>query len=135
MRFRVTSISSAECGTQLGEVTVRLEDFLNALLSDGDFGPAPEVFMLTIVAVDDDASENFLMTPRDKLARNNSSLSLAVPVAPSVIAAAGFSDAVMLVSQHIRKRLLVLPKRVPKGFDCERCFAAISAALAAYVPA
>lgn len=134
MRFRVTSISSAECGTQLGKVTVRLEDFLNAILSDGNFGSAPEVFMLTIVAVDDDASENLLMTPRDKLSRDNSILSLAVPVAPSVIAAADFSDAMTLVSQHLRVRLLDRPNRVPKGFDFERCVAAISTALAAYVP-
>ena len=134
MRFRVTSISTEQCGAKLCDVTNRLEDLLNATVADGEFGAEPDVFMLTVVAVDDDESENLRHTPRDKLARDNSYLSLAASMSPSVIASADFPDALKMVSMQIREKLLMRPKRLPKGFDFERCSASVSAALGAYVP-
>ena len=134
MRFRVTSISIEQCGAQLCDVTNRLEDLLNATVADGVFGGEPDVFMLTVVAVDDDESENLRQTPRDKLALDNSYLSLAVSMSPSVIAAADYPDELRMVSMQLREKLSGRPKRLPKGFDFERCSSSVSAALGVYVP-
>ncbi|MDB5928640.1 MAG: hypothetical protein JWR60_347 [Polaromonas sp.] len=142
MRFHVTSISCEACAGQLRQIAVKLQDWLNATVADGEFGAAPDQFLLMLVAVDDDPAENQRWArPHDKLgyyqhpvtAMRTSCLSLAISMSPSSIATQEGLAALSIVSMTVRRKILIRPKRLPTGFEHGRCFSAMSAALGAYV--
>ena len=133
MKFRIASITDAEIGSRVSEATAHIEDWLNASLSDGDFGRAPEQFAIFVVAVDDDLEENERWAlPRDSLGRT--CLSRGVAISPARFEAGSVGEWAGVIASAIREKLATRPKRVPKGFEYERCAAAVSAALSAYVP-
>jgi hypothetical protein len=142
MKFRVTSVADGSCGSKINEVTVKLEDWLNAAISDRDFGSTLDQFMIVVVAVDDDPTENSRFdAPWNKLfttqhpfnGQKVRSLSISVPVQPSYAAGAPFVELLNHVSSATQRRLLQRPKRVPSGFNFAKASGAISAALDAFV--
>ena len=58
MRIRVTSVNSEDTGPLLREVTVKLEDWLTAALSDGEYSSAPDQLAFVIVSAFDEPEEN-----------------------------------------------------------------------------
>lgn len=58
MRFRVTSVTDEEVAALLRDVTVCLEDTLNNLLGDRDFGNSIDQLTLVVVSVYDDEAGN-----------------------------------------------------------------------------
>jgi hypothetical protein len=142
VRFRVTSVASAEVGELVNDVTLKLEHWLNAAVADGDFGKGLDQFTFFVVSAFDELDTNEQWAEaRNKLGsfKNPSSgesmrtLSVAVPVPPADMMALSLEEAIQLVCTLLRAKIAVRPKRVPKGFEYERCAAAISAALTAYV--
>lgn len=142
MRFRVTSVACSEAGTALNDVTVRVEDWLNASLGDGDFGMEVDQITVVAISVDDDPSEN----SRWEKAHNKtgrfkhpitgervSHISVAVAIPPAKVLACEPTELLLLFCVAATNRLSVRPVRVPKGFDYARCSSAISKALAVYV--
>jgi hypothetical protein len=143
MRFRVTSITSEQSGDAIAAVTVTLEKWLNGALADGAFGGTLEQLTFVVVSVDDDVLENERwVKTHEKLATHHHPitgettryLSLAVQLAPSLVANSQYRILLAEVSQRAIERLSVRPKRVPRGFDFARCAAAVSATLSVYAP-
>jgi hypothetical protein len=144
VQFRVTSVTSAEVGELVSEVTVKLEDWLNASLADGEFGEGLDQFTLFVVSAFDEPEANERWAEvRNKLGSFRSpasgelvrSMSMAVAIPPADMMALSLEGAMQLVSVMLRAKLAVRPKRVPKNFEYERCAAALSAALSPYVTA
>jgi hypothetical protein len=134
VRFRVTSITDPEVGPRVAEATTHIEDWLNATLADGNFGRAPEQLTFFVVAVYDDPEENERWArPRESLGRTY--LSRGISISPSKFGGGSVAEWAGIVAGAIREKLAIRPKRVPKGFEYERCAAAISAALNVYGPA
>jgi hypothetical protein len=142
MRFRVTSVASSETGALLRDVTVRVEDWLNASLGDGNFGIGVDQFTIVAISVDDDPNENSRWTKaHDKTGRfkhpitgeSVSHISVAVTMPPAKVIASAPIDLLALFCNSSIHRLETRPARVPQGFDYERCSTAISKALAVYV--
>ena len=144
MQFRVTSVTSTEVGELVNDVTVKLEDWLNAALADGDFGGGLDQFTFFVVSAYDepDVNEHWAEV-RNKLGsfkdsasgQSVRSLSMAVAIPPADIMALSLGEAMQLVCARLRAKLAVRPKRMPKGFEYERCATAISAALSSYATA
>ena len=142
MRFRVTSVASEGAGHLLNEATVRIEDWLNACLADGNFGDGVDQFMIVAVSVDDDDNENARWSQaHDTTGKRKNQftgesvrfISSAVPLPYSSVTSMAKADLLSHLCVGIIERLKVRPKRVPKGFDYSRCSAAVSKALAVYV--
>ncbi len=140
MRFKITS-HVGDVNHNLFTVMSTLQEWLNAALSDGDFGDGIEQFTFIIVSVVDDISEN------EKWAKTHNRLgrykdhftselvryiSISVELSPSSIASTELNNLYYLVSNAITNRLLSRPKRLPKNFDFTRCANAITATLAVY---
>lgn len=128
----------------MADVTTRLEDWLNASLSDGEFGGDLEQFTVFVVSAFDEAGENERWAAaRDKLGSHKSpitgqsvkTLSVGLSIPPAELGAVDLQKGLNIVALALREKLRSRPKRVPKGFEYERCASAISAALAAYVTA
>lgn len=141
MRFRVTSVAGTESGRLLNDATVRLEDWLNTSLSDGNFGNGVDQFVIVAVSVDDPAEENARWAnPHDKTGRYKNKftgesvrfISSAVLLPPSQVISKTQATLLPYFCRAIVERLGTPPKRVPKGFDYARCSNAISVALEVY---
>ncbi len=124
------------------DVTVRVEDWLNASLGDGDFGGKVDQITIIVIAVDDDASENSLWEKaNNKVGRFKnpftgervSHISAAIAISPAKVLACEPTELLSVFCVSATNRLSVRPPRIPKGFDYERFHIAISKALAVYV--
>jgi hypothetical protein len=144
VRFRVTSVTSAEIGELVNDVTVKLEDWLNAALADGEFGNGLDQFTFFVVSAFEERDTNELWAEaRNKLGsikdpvsgKSVRILSIAVAIPPVDMMGLSLAGAMQLVCTLLRAKVAVRPKRVPRGFEYERCAAAISAALSPYVTA
>ena len=129
---------------QVGEATTKVEDWLNASLLDGDFGEELGQLTFFIVSVYDEPEKNQAWaSARDKLESFKHpldgsavrSLSFGVPIPPDQFRKGAVADWAAIISSAVREKLRVRPKRVAKGFQYERCAAAISASLSAFDPA
>lgn len=141
MRFRVTSVTDEEVSTLLRDVTVRLEDILNSLLGDGDFGDAIDQLTLVVVSVDDDEVENSkwlkahnrLGSYKDFVTSEPKKyLSLGVSIAPSQLLKLEEQQGLSLVSKEFTYKLGVRPARLPRGLDFQRLSSAVQATLQVY---
>lgn len=141
MRFRVTSVTDEEVAPLLRDVTVRLEDTLNNLLGDGDFGDSIDQLTLVVVSVDDDEAENSkwlkahnrLGSYKDFVTSEpRKYLSIGVPVAPSQLLELGKQQGLSLVSKAFASKLAVRPARLPRGLDFPRLSSAVQATLQIY---
>ena len=144
MKFRVTSVTDTDSGTLLSGATVTMEDWLNASLGDGNFGDGVDQFVVVAVAVDDDPEENCRWAKsHDKSGKYKNPvsgegvryISSAVLLPPSKVQELGQQSILPFLCAATIRRLASRPKRVPKGFDYERCSKAVSLALQAYVQA
>jgi hypothetical protein len=142
MRFRVTSVVSEDTGALLNEVTVRVEDWLNASLGDGNFGDSVDQFTIVAISVDDNAEENLRWAKtHNKTGKYKNPftgehvrfISSAVLLAPSTVIPKAPAALLSYFCASTIERLESRPERVPKGFDYERCRAAVSKALKVYV--
>jgi len=141
MKFRVTSVADESCGTKINDVTFKLEDWLNAVVADADFGASLDQFMIVVVAVDDDPDTNGSFAgPWNKLSNilnpftglKIKSLSLSVEINPSIATELPFEDLLSNLTQAIQRKLSCRPKRLPSGFDFPRVSRAVSVALEAF---
>jgi len=141
MKFRVTSVADESCGTKINDVTVKLEDWLNAVVADADFGASLDQFMIVVVAVDDDPDNNGRFAgPWNKLSNTLNpftglkvkSLSLSVEINPSIATESTFQDLLRHITQAVQRKLSCRPKRLPSGFDFPRVSRAVSVALEAF---
>lgn len=119
-----------------------MEDWLNASLSDGKFGDSVEQFIVVAIAVDNDSQENLRWAKsHDKAGRYKNPItgegvryiSSAVVLPPSKVQELGQESTLSFLCAATIRRLALRPKRVPKGFDYERCAKAVSLALQVYV--
>lgn len=142
MLFRVTSVAAEETGALLRYSTVRIEDCLNEFLRNENFGEGVDQFILVFISVDDKANENSRWgKSHDKTGSytNPSNgekvryISSAVLVPPESFVGKGPAALLSYVCSSAIARLVMRPKRVPKGFDYGRCSAAVSMALAAHI--
>lgn len=142
MQFRITSVTSEETGALLREVAVKVEDCLNASLSDGKFGEGVDQFIIVAISVDDEAEQNARWSgAHNKTGRFKNrftgetiryiSSAVLLP-SSSVISKAPHALLSYLCAETI-ERLKSSPKRVPKGFDYVSCAMAVSKALEVYV--
>lgn len=141
MRFKVTSVVDESCSRPLIDIGVQLEDWLNAALAGGDFGPHLDQFMVVFVAVDDDQAANDQRTEKwNRLShalnpytgQKVRSLCIAVPLKPSYAATTPLPQLLKHAAGALQQKLQQRPKRLPAGFDFAHLAAAMSAALAAY---
>ncbi len=142
MRFRVTCVTSGETGTLLGEATVRVQDWLNASLGDGNFGEDVDQYIIVAISVDDEAENNIRWSnAHNKTGKYKNPftgesvrfISFAVLLPPSLLTSKAPAALLSYFCSAIMERLKLRPKRVPKGFDYARCAAAVSRALEVYV--
>jgi len=142
MRFRVTSVTDEEAGSIIRDATVKMEDWLNAALGDGDFGTSVEQLVIVVVCVDDDPEENSRFAAKhNKTGRYKhlltgesvSYISFAVQLAPVVVLPLSLPSLLSRISESAIHQLSVRPKRIPKGFDYDRCSEAVSKTLAVFV--
>jgi len=142
MRFRVTSVAGEENGAFLNEATVKLEDWLNASLSDGNFGGGVDQFTIVAISVDEEASENIRWSnAHNKTGRVKSPftkepvryVSSAVLLPPSSVISKAPHAFLSYFCSAIIERLKSPPKGVPRGFEYVRCATAVSMALEVYV--
>jgi hypothetical protein len=121
-------------------VTVKLEGWLNAALGDANFGGKLDQVTLYVIAVYDDAAENQRFFPRGALGRSKNpltgeayiNLTYAAGALPSRLESATLNEAMRMVSSSLKKSVLVRPKRLPKGFECDRFTQAMTLALDTY---
>ena len=142
MKFRVTSVTDEESGALLRDATVAMEDWLNASLNDGKFGDGVDQFVVVVIAVDSDPEENLRWAKsHDKTGKYKNPftgegvryISSAVVLPPSKVKELGEESILSFLCAATICRLASRPKRVPKGFDYERCAKAVSLALQVYV--
>jgi len=142
MRFRVTSVASKETGALLNEATVMVEDWLNASLSDGNFGEGVDQFTIVAISVDEEAEENIRWSnAHNKTGRFKNPftgehvryVSSSVLLQPSSVISKAPHALLSYFCSATIERLKSLPKRVPKGFEYVRCTTAVSKALEVYV--
>jgi hypothetical protein len=142
MRFRVTSVASEETGPLLREATVKVEDWLNASLADGNFGEGVDQFTVVAISVDDEAEENMCWSSahnRTGKFKNPFTgkpvrfISSAVLLPPSSVIPKAPAALLSYLCSATIERLKLRPTRVPKGFDYVRCATAVSKALEVYV--
>ena len=142
MRYRVTSITDPEVGTGVAAVTTKLEDWLNAALSEGDFGPGLDQFTVFVVSTFDDVAQNERWaSARDKLGRLKHPvsgqtlryLSVGLSIPPARLLPADLKKGLSITCRTLREKLNARPRRIPKGFQYERFAAAVSAALGTFI--
>lgn len=110
-------------------------------MSDVEFGGELDQITVFVVSAFGELSENERWAAaRDKLSfkapltgQSCKVLSIGVPIPPAHFCATDVEKGLKIVALALRERLRSRPKRVPKGFEYERCASAISAALAAYL--
>lgn len=142
MKFRFTSVSDESCGAKINDVTVKLEDWLNAALADADFGTSLDQFMFVVVAVDDDPEHNGRFAdPWNKLSsalnpvttQKVKCLCVSVEIQPSKAAESTHIDLLSHIAKSLQRTLSGRPKRLPSGFDFPKASHAVSVALDAFV--
>ncbi len=138
MKFRITSVADESCGAKINDVTVKLEDWLNAAVADADFGGSLDQFMIVVIAVDDDLECNSRYAkPWNKLSnfvnplsgQKIKSLCVSVEILPSYAAEVTFVELLRHIAQATQRRISIRPKRVPSGFDYPRASRATVLAL------
>lgn len=144
MKFRVTSIAGPENGPLIRDATVRLQDWLNATLEDGEFGLGLEKFTFIVVSVFDEPEENerwakahrklgsFTHQATGERVRD---LCAAAAIPPQLFGSQQLVENLEIICRAMRAEITQRPKRLPKGFEYERFAAAVNAALEVYVPA
>ena len=143
MRFRVTSITDSSVGPLIRDVTVKLEDWLNAALSDVGFGGHLDQFTVLVVSVDDEVAKNERWARQNGLGQCRNpftgesyrNLSVSVAISPSRFTYTNLKNAIGIVSLALTQKIGERPKRLPKGFEYERFTRVLTAALSAYVTA
>lgn len=142
MRFRVTSVASKETGALLNEASVKVEDWLNVSLSDGKFGEGVDQFTIVAISVNEEAEENIRWSnTHNKTGRFKNPftrehlryVSSAVLLPPSSVISKAPHALLSYFCSATIERLKSPPKRVPKGFEYERCALSVSKALEVYV--
>lgn len=141
MRFRVTAVTCEETTGPLISASVKIEDWLNAALGDGNFGEGVDQFTLVIISVDESAEENSRWAnSHNKIGQvihpftgeKIRTISSAGLLSPSLISGQDPAAVLSCVTEGIVGRLASHPKRIPKGFDYDRCALAVSKSLAAF---
>ncbi|MEO6272849.1 MAG: hypothetical protein ABIP34_06590 [Rhodoferax sp.] len=126
----------------MNDVCVKLEDWLNAMLSDEDFGGKLDQITVFVVSVDDDIVTNEKWaTPRSRLGGFTNpfsgekvrDLSFGVAILPVKIAASDSKGVLHLVCAALSAKVMERPRRVPKSFDYELWAKSACAALNACV--
>lgn len=144
MRFRVTSVTDEKVSAVLRDITVRLEDTLNNLLSDGDFGEVIDQLTLVVVSVDDNEVENSKFIKghhrsgsyKDFVtAQTKRYLSIGIPIPPSQLINVDEQKGLRTVSKLLCSQLAVRPPRLPRGLDFPRLSSAVRATLQIYADA
>ena len=129
MRIRVTSVAGTDEGAHLNEITVKLEDQLNADLGAQEFGSNIGQLTLVVVAVYDEPNLNErwckahrrLATAKHPTAGEATRyLSVAVPIAPSEVLASNGVALKQLVARAAANVIAIRPLRVPAGLDFTR---------------
>lgn len=142
MRFHVTSIVATEVAPCVRDATVKLQEWLNAAMSAGDFGGHLDQVTMVIVSVEDEPAQNErwakshrgLGRPKNPFTGETyTELSFAVAIPPSKFDGANMEKALRVDSSAFMQSSLERPKRVPKGFDYERFATGLGAALSVYV--
>lgn len=138
MRFRVTSVAGSEEGARLNEVTVKMEDQLNAELSALEFGSSIDQFTLVVVSVYDEPEQNEVWCKAHRkiaTAKNPFTgeavryLSVAVPLPPKEVLAAAGASLNERVTASVQKVLATRPSRLPSGLNFKRLSTAVTSAL------
>ena len=138
----MTSVAAAESGSSVSDATVKIEDWLNASIGDGDFGEEIAQFTLVVISVYDDAEKNgrWVQT-HEKLGvfkdfatgKRIPFLSVAVSVLPATVQSLLPRDLLSHICHSATERLTVRPKRLPRNFDFQNFARCVSTALEVYV--
>lgn len=138
MRFRVTSVAGSEEGARLNEITVRMEEELNAELGVQEFGSSIDQFTLVVISVYDEPEENevwckahrkIAMTTNPFTGETVRYLSVAVPLPPKTILASEGISLCEQVTASVQRVLATRPGRLPAGLDFKRLSAAVTSVL------
>lgn len=144
MHFRVTSVSNKDVSALVREVTVRLEDALNNLLGDGNFGETIDQLVLVVVSVDDNEAENHrwlkghnrLGSYKDlKTSQPKRYLSVGISMLPAKLTHIEEHKALRMISKAFSSQLEIRPSRLPRGLDFPRLSKAVRATLQIYAQA
>jgi hypothetical protein len=124
------------------DVTVKLREWLNAAMSDGDPDSHLDQVTMVIVSVEDEPEQNErwakshrgLGRPKNPYTGETyTNLSFAVAISPSKFDGANLEKALRVASSAFIQTVIERPNRVPKGFDYERFANGLAAALSAFV--
>lgn len=129
-----------EVGRLVNAASVKLENWLNAALGDGDFGGKLDQITFYVVSVYDDPAENKRFFPRGTLGRWKKpftgetcvNLTYTAGAAPANLENATLGEAMRTICSCLKKSVLVRPKRLPQGFEYDRFSHAITLALDVY---
>lgn len=144
MRLRVTSIAGQEFGARITDTLLWLEDWLNALLGDGDFGGDLDCLMILVCATDclvasDESGHRELGKSRSGSSKNPFNgetvrfLDLSVYVEPEEILLIDSSQLSSQVCKLIVARIPEKLKRTPKGLEYGRLRQALVASLSVHI--
>lgn len=128
MRFRVASVQDAGIPQSFNDARLWIEDWLNGVLGDAEFGCPSGCLMLVVFATT-------ALPKAPAVSRLTTSavegpiLALHVVVAPELIEATPSSDHRALICGELAHRLPAIPLRKPKGLDYDRLRKAVIASL------
>jgi hypothetical protein len=141
MRFRVTSIIFEDEARIILAPLCRIEDWLNAAMADGDFGPGLDSLMIVLISyyVDEQGQINQVPKPsrlsryKDPITGNEQRcLALHVSVEDKALLAVGQEKMVGYLSQLIAEKLPERPLQLPKGLDYGRLKTAIQKCVSSF---
>ena len=144
MKFRVTAVLWEDCFESLNAACLRLEDWLTASLSDGEFGEGIDQICFIVVASEEDPDQNSIRASAfDKLGRykdpihslpvRHLSFGLSLPYGVAVSLSAG--EATEAIARLIAQKTAMRPKRLPKGYNYTKLSDSIQAAAQVFTPA
>jgi hypothetical protein len=128
MRFRVAAVQDSGLSQSLTDARLWIEDWLNRVLGDADFGCPSGCIMLVVFATVSLPKA----PPVSRLtaaAGEGPTLALHVPVAPELVASTPPSDHKAMLCRELALGLPVKPRRIPKGLDYQRLRQALVASL------
>ncbi|MTW10503.1 hypothetical protein GM658_07785 [Pseudoduganella eburnea] len=134
MRFQVTSITFEDEAKMILAPLCRIEDWLNAAMADGDFGPGLDSLMIVVISyyIDEQGQISKVSKPsrfssyKDPITGNEQRcLALHVSVEDKALLAVGQEKMVGYLSRLIAEKLPERPLRLPKGLDYARLRTAI----------
>lgn len=144
MRFRVTSITFEDEARLVQAPLCKIEDWLNAAMADGDFGPGLDSLMIVVMSyyideageVSDVPKPSRLSKYRDPITGHEQHcLALHVPVEDKALLRVAQENMVGYLSRLIAEKLPERPLRIPKGLDYRRLRASIQKCVSTFAEA